>query len=67
MATIKNTTEIIKSRNNLCTGCNRCVRECPMETVNVTYQDEEGNIKVKIDLDKCIACGRCVSACKHDA
>ena len=59
--------EIIKSKNELCTGCNRCVRECPMETVNITYQDEAGNIKVKIDHDKCIGCGRCVSACKHEA
>ena len=59
--------EIIKSRNESCTGCNRCVRECPMETVNITYQDKDGNIKVKIDHDKCIACGRCIAACKHDA
>ena len=59
--------EVIKSNHDLCTGCNRCVRECPMETANITYQDEDGNIKVKIDDDKCIACGRCVTACKHNA
>ena len=59
--------EIIKSKSENCTGCNRCVRECPMETVNITYQDEDGNIKVKIDHAKCIGCGRCVLACKHDA
>ncbi|MCL2210484.1 MAG: ATP-binding protein [Treponema sp.] len=58
---------IINSKNDLCTGCNRCVRECPMETTNITYQDENGNIKVKIDQDKCIVCGRCISACKHEA
>jgi len=38
-----------------------------MEMSNITYQDENGNIKVKIDQDKCIACGRCVFTCKHDA
>ena len=59
--------KVVQTMNDLCTGCNRCVRECPMETANITYQDEAGNIKVKIDHDKCIACGRCVSACKHDA
>ena len=59
--------EIIKSQNSLCTGCNRCVRECPMETTNITYQDESGNIKVKIDHAKCIVCGRCITACKHNA
>ena len=59
--------EVIKTKYELCTGCNRCVRECPMEVTNITYQDEAGNIKVKIDYSKCIACGHCVSACKHDA
>jgi len=38
-----------------------------MEMANITYQDEDGNIKVRIDYDKCIVCGRCVLACKHDA
>ena len=57
----------IKANHDLCTGCNRCVRECPMELANVTYQDAAGDIKVKVDHEKCIACGHCVSACKHDA
>ena len=60
-------TESIKSKNDLCTGCNRCVRECPMETACITYQDEDRKIKVRIDRDRCISCGRCVIACKHDA
>jgi len=38
-----------------------------MEAANITYLDEEGYIKVDIDYDKCIACGRCVHACKHGA
>ena len=58
--------EIINSKSNFCTGCNRCVRECPMETTNITYQDDVGCIKVKIDNNQCIACGRCISACKHE-
>ena len=59
--------ETIKSKNDLCTGCNRCVRECPLEMANITWVDEYGSIKVKVDNEKCIACGRCVSACKHKA
>ena len=58
--------EIIKSKTELCEGCNRCVRECPMEMANVTYQDLDGNIKVRVDHERCIACGRCISACKHN-
>ena len=59
--------ELIKSKQDLCTGCNKCVRECPMETANITYLDEEERIKVKIDASKCINCGRCIIMCKHDA
>ena len=59
--------EVIKEKIDLCVGCNRCVRECSMEMANITYQDESGNIKVKIDHERCITCGLCVSACKHDA
>jgi len=59
--------EYIKVNTDECVGCNRCVRECPMEMVNITYQDEVGNIKVKIDHSKCINCGRCITACKHKA
>ena len=62
-----NVTEIISSTHDLCTGCNRCVRECPMETANITYLDESGNIRVSVDKDKCINCGRCLSVCKHEA
>jgi len=59
--------EVIKSNNELCTGCNRCVRECPMEMACVTYQEDDGAIKVRIDQNQCISCGRCITACKHDA
>jgi len=38
-----------------------------MEPANITYQDEAGNIKVKVDSEKCVACGRCLTACKHNA
>ena len=59
--------ETIKTIHDLCTGCNRCVRDCPMELANITYQDGNGRIRVKVDNAKCVACGRCVTACKHAA
>ena len=59
--------ELIKTNLELCVGCNRCIRECPAEMANITYQDEAGNIKVKTDYTRCINCGWCVSVCKHGA
>jgi len=38
-----------------------------MEMANITYLDTDGGIKVKVDHTKCVNCGRCVLACKHDA
>ncbi len=59
--------QIVSSNQELCVGCNRCIRECPMELANETYQDENGNIRVKVNHSKCIACGNCILACKHNA
>lgn len=49
--------------NDSCTGCNKCVRECPILTANVAT--EAG--RVTVDGDKCIACGACFDACPHGA
>lgn len=49
--------------NDSCTGCNKCVRECPVLTANVAT--EIG--KVMVDGDNCIACGACFDACPHAA
>ena len=50
-----------------CVGCNRCARACPIEMANITYQDADGSIKVRIDEQYCISCGSCISICKHNA
>ena len=50
-----------------CVGCNRCVRNCPVETANIVRQDGGGKIVVGIDADKCIACGECIDVCQHGA
>ncbi|MCL2821710.1 MAG: ATP-binding protein [Firmicutes bacterium] len=43
------------------------MRECQIETANITYQDEGGNIRVRIDNTACVVCGHCILACKHEA
>ena len=59
--------KVIGSNQDLCVGCNKCTRECPIEIANLTYRDQNNNIKVKIDNEKCISCGACISVCKHGA
>ena len=59
--------QVVASDSEKCVGCNRCARECPIETANLSYQDEKGHIKVRVDDSNCIACGACISVCKHDA
>ena len=49
--------------NDLCTGCNKCVRECPVLMAN--YATQEGHVSV--DSDGCIACGACFHGCTHGA
>ena len=48
---------------DLCTGCNKCVRSCPVLTANIATQ--EGYVTV--DPDKCIVCGECFDVCPHEA
>lgn len=57
----------IEALEDKCVGCNRCTRICPIETANLTYQDDKGDIKVKIDPSECIQCGSCIDVCKHEA
>ncbi len=49
--------------NDNCTGCNKCVRTCPVLTSNVAT--EIGKVTVS-DTD-CIACGACFDSCAHAA
>lgn len=45
-----------------CKGCTLCARNCPVNAI-------EGSVKTphKIDITKCIKCGKCYSSCKFDA
>ena len=59
--------QLVFCDTDLCVGCNRCVRNCPVETANVVTSDSEGAFRVDIAPDKCIACGECIAACQHGA
>jgi len=46
----------------LCKGCSKCARQCPVDAIS-------GKIKepFTIDLSKCIRCGSCIGACAFKA
>lgn len=48
-----------------CQGCNKCIRACPVGA-NSAYL-LNGDVKVKIENEKCIECGRCIAVCDHEA
>ena len=46
-----------------CRGClaTRCVNACPKDAIQIV------NHRAQINHDKCVSCGRCVSACQYSA
>ena len=58
---------IVNTDLTLCVGCLRCDEECPILEANTIFQDEDGNTKVKVNHDKCAACGRCLPVCRQKA
>lgn len=60
-------TETIFIKEDQCTGCNKCVRDCPIFAANTTFTDSNGKLKVNVNSKYCIKCGKCIEVCEHDA
>lgn len=45
-----------------CTSCLACYNACPVGAIKITH-DSYGEIRPRIDMSKCIKCGRCKKVC----
>lgn len=58
--------ELIVTDEELCEGCNKCIRHCPVNA-NIAYLNKDNKIKVKVNQQLCIHCGKCLEVCDHQA
>jgi len=52
----------------LCKGCGKCVKTCPLDALSLGPVDDPASRKQRANLDEelCLGCGVCVRACRHD-
>ncbi|MEY2667978.1 MAG: hypothetical protein RJA59_616 [Pseudomonadota bacterium] len=53
-----------------CTGCERCVRRCPVEALAAVSANDPRRPKrtvPRLDADRCLGCGVCIRACREEA
>lgn len=53
-----------------CTGCERCVRRCPVEALAAVSANDPRRPKrtvARLDADRCLGCGVCIRACREEA
>ena len=57
--------------DDLCNGCTKCSRACPITAITMTAGRRTGRLKnelrPEINADRCIGCGVCASACTQGA
>lgn len=51
--------------NENCIGCNKCISACSCVGACVAVTDENGNNRIEVSGDKCVACGACLDVCEH--
>jgi formate hydrogenlyase subunit 6/NADH:ubiquinone oxidoreductase subunit I len=63
---------LLEVQIDICTGCRRCERVCPIECIAIDLVKNPETRKQEmsrfdIDLGKCMFCGLCVEACKTES
>ena len=56
---------IIKTDEQKCMGCNKCIAKCPVNANDAKVID--GKNKIFINAPRCIQCGECIRVCDHGA
>lgn len=57
---------LIDTIEEKCVGCNKCIRNCPVEGANISVI-KNGRQIVDVNSERCIECGKCIEVCEHKA
>ena len=55
---------------DVCNGCERCVRACPVEALSAISANDPSHPKktvARVDAERCLGCGVCVPTCRTGA
>ena len=63
---------VAKIDENVCTGCGKCMKACPIEAISQvaaepTAQAKKRKLRSVVDADRCLGCGVCHRTCKFNA